>query len=102
MAFLLPRRRIRGLAPELVPADRSGCFSRALGALLLLFVFAGVPSLHAQVNRSSIQGYVFDPSGAVIADAKVSISDADHSILRETTTNSSGSYYVLGLVPAVY
>ena len=71
-----------------------------------LFVILGLSLLvapaFAQVNSSSLLGYVFDPSGAAIPNAEVTVSDPRHGLLRHTTTDAAGAYLVSGLPPAVY
>jgi len=76
--------RIRGRVPFFLPA-------------FLLFAV----SLHAQF-RGGFQGTVTDPSGAVVPDAKVTVTNADTNISRDTTTNGDGVYSVPGLGPGRY
>jgi carboxypeptidase family protein/TonB-dependent receptor-like protein len=88
------------------PSIRSGSHTcdrlkRVPFLLLLVLILGASPSL-AQVTSSSILGYVYDPSGAVIIDAGITVFDARHSVIRETTTDSSGAYIVVGLAPAQY
>jgi hypothetical protein len=68
----------------------------------LLLVLGIAPSLRGQVSSGSILGYVYDPSGASIANAQVAVSDAGRSLVRKTTTNASGAYSVAQLPPAQY
>lgn len=65
---------------------------------LTIVVFSGAPCF-AQIDRASITGVVTDPSGAVIPNAKVTITDAATKVMRATMTNSSG-VYVLAALPA--
>jgi len=46
----------------------------------------------AQKDMGSIVGLVKDSTGAVVADAKVTVSDVERGTTFETTTNSSGEY----------
>jgi len=69
---------------------------------LILAIIAIVPSLTAQVSSGSIVGYVFDPSGAFIANAQVTVSDSGRSLVRVTTTDASGAYSIAELAPAQY
>jgi Carboxypeptidase regulatory-like domain len=66
----------------------------ALFALLLLPVIVA-----AQSYRGSIRGHVVDPSGGVIAGAKVTAKNIATGQLRETVTGSDGAY-VLTELPA--
>src|ERR1035438_1914090 len=70
-------------------------------AMLSLMLFCGV-RLTAQVTSSAILGYVFDPSGAAIPNAEVTVYDARHALTRHTVTDATGAYIVLGLSPARY
>ena len=66
----------------------------------LCFLLCVVPVL-AQVN-GVITGTVRDNSGAVIAGAGVTVSDADKGIHRTTQSNSDGDYLVAGLGAGKY
>ena len=73
--------------------------------LFLLVILAGFLSASpcsAQITNSSILGHVYDPSGQVIANATIAVSDENSSLTRTTTTDSVGSFTVLGLNPATY
>jgi hypothetical protein len=88
VSFLRWSRRISFLAKS----------SLAVMAVLL----PCVPQGRAQLTSSSILGYVYDPSGAGISNAEVSLYDARHSVDRTTRTDSSGAYTFVGLPPATY
>ncbi|MGE5205088.1 MAG: TonB-dependent receptor domain-containing protein [Chlamydiota bacterium] len=70
----------------------SPCFkpSRCVLVYGLLMLFAG--SCWAQKDMGSIVGTVRDPSGAVVAGARVTATDMDRGAKFSTTTNSSGEY----------
>ena len=57
---------------------------------LLLILSTGL--LWAQKDMGSIVGTVRDPSGAVVAGAKVTVVDADRGTTFETTTGNTGEY----------
>lgn len=73
-----------------------------LSAVVALSFLASVPRLAAQVSSGSILGYVYDPSGAFVSNAQITVLDASRSIVRKTTTDSSGAYSVAELTPAIY
>jgi hypothetical protein len=58
--------------------------------------------LHAQSTNASLTGRITDPSHALIADAKVAALSADTNFRYETTSNSSGEYYLANLPPGTY
>ena len=70
-----------------------------LCALLLHFVS---PNAAAQMNAGTILGTVTDPTGAAIADAQVTVTNAGTSISQRTTTDSTGNYVVPYLIPGIY
>ncbi|HEY8562475.1 MAG TPA: TonB-dependent receptor [Pyrinomonadaceae bacterium] len=71
------------------------------GVLLLSFgVFLGVVS--GQSDRGSIRGTITDPNGAVVPNAKITITNVETNETRETTTSAEGTYNVPELKAAVY
>lgn len=76
----------------------------AFGILVvaLLFSIAQPLPVLAQVSSGSILGYVYDPSGALITNANVTVADANRAVVRKTTTDSAGAYSVAELSPGVY
>jgi Carboxypeptidase regulatory-like domain/TonB dependent receptor-like, beta-barrel len=73
-----------------------------LTALIALYILGSAPRLAAQVSSGSIVGYVYDPSGAFISNAQITVLDASRSIVRKTRTDLTGAYSVAELTPAVY
>ena len=80
--------------------------SLALAAVTLAAPFAILPSnAFAQaisVNGGSIQGTITDPSGAVVANAAVSIVSPDTGFKRDLTTDKAGFYSIGPLNPGNY
>ena len=66
--------------------------------ILLCVSIVSIGSLRAQGIFGTLTGVVSDPSGAVIADAKVTMKDAVSGSARETTTNGDG-YFTFASVP---
>src|SRR5687767_5156125 len=56
----------------------------------------------AQSTSGDIRGSVVDPSGAAIANAKVTVTDPDRGITRTTTSNNDGAFAVPLLPPGRY
>ena len=61
--------------------------------VFLVIVIAGLPGLvFGQTSRGTLTGTVTEPSGAVVANANVTITQIATGTARQTTTNSSGIY----------
>ena len=60
------------------------------------------PTVLAQAVYGSIIGTVTDPSGAAVANAKVTVTSQTKNTSIDTTTNESGNYSVTHLTPDVY
>jgi hypothetical protein len=73
------------------------CRLTTLAALLSAFAMLAI----AQFN-CSIQGIVTDPSGAVVSDASVQVTNMDTGIKRDANSSSDGLYRVLSLPPGRY
>src|SRR5215813_632142 len=86
----------KGVKPHSGSADRTSYFAQANGFrlatfVLLLCLILALP-VWAQKDAGSIVGMVRDNSGAVVADAKVAVTDVDRGTVFNTTTNSTGEY----------
>src|SRR6195256_5061949 len=57
--------------------------------------------LFAQSDLGRISGFVKDPSGATIANAKVTVRN-NTGVERQTTTNESGYYVITNIPPGLY
>jgi Carboxypeptidase regulatory-like domain/TonB-dependent Receptor Plug Domain/TonB dependent receptor len=60
--------------------------------IVLVFVLLAAVSLSAQTFRGTILGTVTDPSGAVVAGAKVTVKNLGTGLERTTDTSADGSY----------
>jgi len=76
---------------------------RFLPFVLVLCLCLGfsLPS-RAQVAGGSLSGTITDPQGAAVVGAKISAKNAATGVTSETTTNSSGAYSLVNLLPANY
>ena len=61
-----------------------------------------VPVLRSQSTSAELQGVIRDPSGAVIPNASISVSNVATGIVRTTVSNDVGIFRVPDLVPSVY
>jgi hypothetical protein len=77
---------------------------RLTGGLLAAFALALLlaSSALAQIGTGSISGVVLDSSGAVIPEVKVTVTNADTNIRRNTMSTSSGDFSFPGLLPGHY
>src|SRR5260370_18463015 len=64
--------------------------------LATLFLSINILAL-CQVDRATLTGTVRDPSGAVVAEAKVSLRYPATGLTRTVASNASGAYLIGGL-----
>jgi hypothetical protein len=77
----------------------SRIFLRAGCAVLLIAAFALVAN--AQSNKGTITGTVTDPNGAVVKDAKVTVTNVANGESRDVTSSDDGTYSIPALDPGV-
>ncbi len=58
--------------------------------------------LLAQVAGGALTGTIMDPQGGAVVGAKISVKNGATGIVTETTTNSSGLYNLINILPADY
>lgn len=68
--------------------------------LSFLFLTGLMPALFAQAGLGSISGEVTDPTGALVANAKVSVANETNGVRRTLETNNSGLFSAPALPPA--
>lgn len=77
--------------------------SKKFYALVLVVLMAAlVSSASAQSDRGAITGSVTDPAGAVVANAKVTVTSLESNEVREVTTSDEGTFSVPELKAAPY
>jgi hypothetical protein len=72
--------------------------------LVLLWIVGlafSVPA-HAQVAGATLTGTITDAQGGAVAGAKVSARNGATGVVTDTTTNASGAYSIVNLIPADY
>src|SRR6476660_6663143 len=67
-----------------------------------VFVLLAVAGLSAQTFRGTILGTITDPSGAVVAGAKVTAKNTGTGLERSTETSGDGSYSIPELPIGTY
>lgn len=84
--------------------NRIGCVRLAILALLLVFLEAGASGLASGQASFTAQltGVVTDSSGAVIPDAKVTLTDEATNVAVTHETDSRGIYVFTGVRPSTY
>src|SRR6185436_6563402 len=70
--------------------------------LSLLLIMLSVAIAGAQTLDGTLRGEVSDPSGAVVAGAKVTATNTATNISVETTTTTSGTFNIPNLLPGMY
>lgn len=83
---------------------RSTLHQRAIGTaiFLLLCSFLIPTSAHGQVLYGSIVGAVEDPTGAVVPNASVTVTNTETNASRETKTDHQGRYTFVSVLPGTY
>src|SRR5260370_40866197 len=71
------------------------------GLVLLVGVFGVAFAAFAQTG-GLINGETRDPSGALVPNASVTVTNTETGVARSTITNSSGIYSFPDLTPRVY
>jgi len=72
-------------------------------ALAFLFLIVSLPPIvHAQTESGSITGSVSDPTGAVVSNATVRLTDVDRGLQREVASGNRGFYTFASVRPGHY
>src|ERR1700676_743231 len=78
-------------------------FVAMFAALLCFFALSPAPALLAQSSSSgTVSGTVTDSSGAVVADATVTLTNTASNSTRNTPTNDKGFYVFSSVAPGTY
>ncbi len=84
------------------PTRRVWLSAAARTLLPLAGVVATPGLLTAQAITGSLTGFVIDPTGAIVSNASVRVTNKQTGEIRETRTTSEGRYSVSGLPPGSY
>jgi Carboxypeptidase regulatory-like domain/TonB dependent receptor len=75
---------------------------RALAFAVVALSLVSAFQIQAQTVTGTITGSVLDPSGAVVPNAAISITNQDTGVVRATTGTADGLYSVPSLLPGRY
>ena len=70
--------------------------------LFYLFALCTLFATAAFAQTAQLTGTVTDASGASVPGAKVTATNLDTEVARDSVTNDSGNYLVTGLLPGNY
>jgi hypothetical protein len=73
-----------------------------LPAIVILALLLVASTGFAQTGTTSLRGAILDNSGAAIAGATVTLSNAQQGLERSVVTEETGTYEFLGLTPGIY
>ena len=101
--FLPERYKVKDFGGDVIAANRVPEPVREEGGMRAqLERDRGVYSYSIQSPAGQMGGYVTDQSGAVIANAQVTVTSSDNGTSRSTATDSSGHWTVLGIPSGNY
>jgi len=78
------------------------CARSSQHAIWIFAVMAFLASMVMAQSSSQLNGSVTDPSGASVANSKITLTDASTGFERNTTSNSAGLYQFLDVPPGDY
>src|SRR5215467_14851510 len=70
---------------------------------LLVSVLILLPAMvFGQSFQASVSGIVTDPTGAVVPNVKVTVTDTERGVSLSTIANQDGVYVINNLIPSTY
>ena len=76
---------------------------RSRSVSLFVLLLGLVPStLFCQSFQASVSGIVTDPTGAVVPNVKVTVTDTERGVSFSTIANQDGVYVINNLIPSTY
>ena len=85
-----------------VPSRRSNAGLWASAVIAIAFLISLAPRAAFGQASAGITGTITDPSGAVVPNAKVTITNEQTSVATDTVSSSAGTYSFRGLLPGKY
>lgn len=77
-------------------------FWNVFSSLLGLILFSALPLSAQNIVTAQLSGSVHDQTGAVIANASITVNDSSKGISRSTVSDAAGNYQMLLLPPGTY
>src|ERR1019366_858268 len=78
-------------------------FRVAVRVIALVLAVLGMSAMmFGQAETGKVTGTVSDPTGAVVAAAKVTVKNVDTNLTREATTSSAGEYTITNIPTGNY
>ena len=77
-------------------------FSRAVRVAVITFAVLAPALLFAQGYFGTVSGLLTDPSGAVVQNAKVTLTDQQKGYVFKTVSDNAGRYLFRAVSPGVY
>jgi len=102
MTLQFPAKPVAGTSGSVRVASHGRLGSAACVCLLMIGMSIASTQLGAQTVTSSIQGRVYDASGAAISGASVTAVNADTGVSRTNDATSTGDYQITLLPPGDY
>lgn len=78
---------------------RTGVLQTVVG---LLLTFLALAPLHGQGTTGALRGQVLDPSGSVVPEAEITVTNQETGVTVKTTSSSAGTYNLPSLIPGLY
>ena len=70
---------------------------------LVLSLFVLLPAMVVgQSFQASVSGIVTDPTGAVVPNVKITVTDTERGVSLSTIANQDGVYVINNLIPSTY
>ena len=76
--------------------------SSAQLATFRVLAFFGISAMSVFAQTAQLTGTVSDQSGSVVPGAKVTATNVDTGVARNSISNESGSYLITALLPGNY
>ncbi len=84
------------------PRLLSPLFSFTMGVLCAALLMTTMPAWGQAASTGTVVGTVFDPSGALVPGATVTLTDVGTHENRTATTNQNGRYVFVNVTPSTY